>query len=163
MCAYVSTDVMHCRVFRKAGSIHPAIFNHEESLQLGPSRSRLCFKLHCSNKGYQLLTKQGWVEGQGLGANAGGMTQPFIPMHQSGAEAHLGLGCMLCNPILTGKGAEDELRVGCLISLMFPVHTQVWHTTGFSLLRFFLSLQIMVSMTECLRVLMLAVHLMWTW
>ena len=78
-------------------------------------RPQIVYKLHCSNKGYQLLTNQGWVEGQGLGAIAGGLTKPFIPMHQSGAEARLGLGCIRCNPILTGKGAEDELRVGCLI------------------------------------------------
>ena len=103
-----------CRTFRKAGTIDPAMYSHKDSLELGPAvnaRHRLPFKLHCSNIGYQMLLKQGWQEGKGLGCGAKGRVDPYIPTHQCGKDAHLGLGCMRYTDILTGKGAEDEIRV----------------------------------------------------
>ncbi|KAL0040808.1 hypothetical protein WJX79_006079 [Trebouxia sp. C0005] len=101
------------RVFRKAGSIDPGVYNHTDSPQLGPAtnpRHRLPFKLHYSNRGYQMLLKQGWEEGKGLGHGAKGRADPHIPTHQCGRDAHLGLGCMRYKDILTGKAAEDEIR-----------------------------------------------------
>ncbi len=101
-----------CRVFRKAGPIDPALYRHMDSLQLGPAtnpRNRLPFKLHHSNVGYQMLLKQGWEEGKGLGHGAKGRADPYVPTHQYGG--HLGLGCKRYKAILTGKGAEDEIRV----------------------------------------------------
>lgn len=47
-------------------------------------------RIDSSNKGYALLAKMGWTEGQGLGASAGGMIDPV-----SGGEVkenHLGIG-----------------------------------------------------------------------
>ncbi|DBA83241.1 TPA: hypothetical protein ACH3X2_006750 [Trebouxia sp. C0005] len=101
------------RVFRKAGSIDPGVYDHTDSPQLGPAtnpRHRLPFKLHYSNRGYQMLLKQGWEEGKGLGHGAKGRADPHIPTHQCGRDAHLGLGCMQYKDILTGKAAEDEIR-----------------------------------------------------
>ena len=109
-----------CRTFRKAGTIDPAMYSHQDSLELGPAvnpRRRLPFKLHCSNIGYQILLKQGWQEGKGLGCGAKGRADPYIPTHQCGKDAHLGLGCMRYKDILTGKGAEDEIRV-CFCPLL---------------------------------------------
>ena len=108
------------RTFRKAGTIDPAVYSHKDSLELGPAvdpRRRLPFKLHYSNIGYQMLLKQGWQEGKGLGCGATGRVDPYIPTHQCGKDAHLGLGCMRYRDILTGKGAEDEIRV-CFCPLL---------------------------------------------
>jgi len=58
-----------------------------------------------------MLLKKGWEEGKGLGHGAKGRADPYIPTHQRGADAHLGLGCLRYKAILTGKGAEDEMRV----------------------------------------------------
>jgi len=58
-----------------------------------------------------MLLKKGWEEGKGLGHGAKGRADPYIPTHQYGEDAHLGLGCKRYKPILTGKGAEDEIRV----------------------------------------------------
>jgi len=116
-----------CRVFRKAGSIDPAVYSHKDSLQLGPAikpRNRLPFKLHYSNKGYQMLLKQGWEEGKGLGFGAKGRADPYIPTHQCGRDARLGLGCMRYKDILTGKGAEDEIRV--CASAAHPVNLSIF-------------------------------------
>ncbi|DBA74125.1 TPA: hypothetical protein ACH3X1_010930 [Trebouxia sp. C0004] len=101
------------RVFRKAGSLDPAVYSDKDSLQLGPAinpRKRLPFKLHYSNVGYQLILKQGWEEGKGLGHGEKGRADPYILTHQCGRDARLGLGCMRYKDILTGKGAEDEIR-----------------------------------------------------
>ena len=101
-----------CRVFRKAGAIDPALYRQTDSLQLGPAtnpRHWLPFKLHCSNVGYQMLMKQGWEEGKGLGHGAKGRAEPYVPTQQYGG--HLELGCKRYKAILTGKGAEDEIRV----------------------------------------------------
>jgi len=109
-----------CRVFRKAGSIDPALFSPEDSPQLDPPvnpRRRLPFKLHCSNRGYQMILKKGWEEGKGLGVGAKGRAEPFIPPHQSGEDAHLGLGCLRYKDLLTGKGAEHEIKV-CAFAAM---------------------------------------------
>ena len=101
-------------MFRKAGSIDPALYSHTDSLHLGPAtnpRNRLPFKLHYSNRGYQMLLKQGWEEGKGLGHGAKGRADPYIPTHQCGRDAHLVLGCSRYRDILTGPGAEAEIRV----------------------------------------------------
>jgi len=121
------TTCCTCRVFRKAGSIDPAVYSHKDSLQLGPAikpRNRLPFKLHYSNKGYQMLLKQGWEEGKGLGFGAKGRADPYIPTHQCGRDARLGLGCMRYKDILTGKGAEDEIRV--CASAAHPVNLSIF-------------------------------------
>jgi len=113
-------------VFRKAGSIDPALYSHTDSLQLGPAtnpRNRLPYKLHYSNKGYQMLLKKGWEEGKGLGHGAKGRADPYIPTHQCGRDDHLGLGCMRYRDILTGKGAEDEIRV--CASAAHPVNLSI--------------------------------------
>ncbi len=113
-CVSPHTTCCSCRVFRKAGAIDPALYRHSDSLQLGPAtnpRHRLPFKLHYSNVGYQMLLKKGWEEGKGLGHGAKGRADPYIPTHQYGGDAHLGLGCKRYKAILTGKGAEDEIRV----------------------------------------------------
>lgn len=34
------------------------------------------FKITCENVGFQMLTKMGWKEGEGLGADAQGITAP---------------------------------------------------------------------------------------
>ena len=111
-CVSPHTTCCSCRVFRKAGAIDPALSSHTDSLQLGPAtnpRHRLPFKLHYSNVGCQMLLKQGWEEGKGLGHGAKGRADPYVPTHQYGG--HLGLGCKRYKAILTGKGAEDETRV----------------------------------------------------
>jgi len=73
-------------VFRKAGSIDPALYSHTDSLQLGPAtnpRNRLPFKLHYSNKGYQMILKQGWEEGKGMVQRAG-QSPTFLPTSVGG-------------------------------------------------------------------------------
>ena len=113
-CISPHTTCCSCRVFRKAGSIDPALYSHTDSLHLGPAtnpRNRLPFKLHYSNVGYQMLLKQGWEEGKGLGHGAKGRADPYIPTHQCGRDAHLGLGRLRYRDILTGPGAEAEIRV----------------------------------------------------
>ena len=111
-CVSPHTTCCSCRVFRKAGAIDPALSSHTDSLQLGPAtnpRHRLPFKLHYSNVGCQMLLKQGWEEGKGLGHDAKGRADPYVPTHQYGG--HLGLGCLRYKATLTGKGAENEIRV----------------------------------------------------
>ena len=56
-----------------------------------------------------MLLKQGWEEGKGLRHGAKGRADPYVPTQQYGG--HLGLGCKRYKAILTGKGAEDEIRV----------------------------------------------------
>ncbi len=58
-----------------------------------------------------MILKKGWEEGKGLGIGAKGRAEPFIPPHQSGEDAHLGLGCLRYKNILTGMGAEHEIKV----------------------------------------------------
>ncbi|KAL0048268.1 hypothetical protein WJX82_011435 [Trebouxia sp. C0006] len=101
------------RVFRKAGSIDPELFSPGDSPQPDPAvnpRRQLPFKLHYSNRGYQMILKKGWEEGKGLGIGAKGRAEPFIPPHQSGEDAHLGLGRLRYKNILTGMGAEHEIK-----------------------------------------------------
>lgn len=96
-----------CRVFRKAGSIDPELLSPRASPQLDPPinpRRRLPFKLHYSNRGYQIILKKGWEEGKGLGVGAKGRAEPFIPAHQSGEDAHLGLGCLSVQGHLDWQG-----------------------------------------------------------
>ncbi len=61
--------------------------------------------------------------GRGKGHGAKGRAEPYIPTHQCGRDAHLGLGCMRYKDILTGKGAEDEIRV--CASAAHPVNLSI--------------------------------------
>lgn len=68
-----------------------------------------------------MILKQGWEEGKGLGHGAKGRAEPYIPPHQSGEDAHLGLGCLRYKDILTGKGAEQEIKV-CAFATIYVRH-----------------------------------------
>ena len=105
-----------CRLFRRGGVVDPAAYSHAESLKYDAAsvpNSRLQLKLHCSNLGFHMMLKKGWQEGKGLGANATGRTEPYLPVFQSGSyeESHQGLGWSRYQPKLAGEDAEYELRV----------------------------------------------------
>ncbi len=68
-----------------------------------------------------MILKKGWEEGKGLGVGAKGRAEPFIPAHQSGEDAHLGLGCLRYKDILIGKAAEHEIKV-CASAAMYTKH-----------------------------------------
>ena len=58
-----------------------------------------------------MILKKGWEEGKGPGIGAKGRAEPFVPPHQKGEDAHLGLGCLRDKDLLTGKAAEHEIKV----------------------------------------------------
>ena len=79
---------------------------------MGP-RSRLGMGIHDSNPGYQLMVKQGWEVGKGLGQKLQGKVDPHLPACQpfDPERSKEGLGMARYKEVLHGQEAEDQLRV----------------------------------------------------
>ena len=99
------------RLFHR-GVIDPSALDNQESQQhITPYpgyRSRLGSLLPIPplNFGYQLLAQLGWAEGQGVGVNLQGRTEPCLPALQPG-----GLGAFRYKGLLHGEAAAEQLRV----------------------------------------------------
>ena len=63
------------------------------------------------------MTRWGWQEGRGLGANLQGRTEPCLPAYQplDRDNAKQGLGELRYKGMLQGDAAADQLRV-CLLA-----------------------------------------------
>ena len=104
--------------------------------QYGPAKGRrsgLGFQIPPCNRGYKLMTRWGWEEGRGLGANLQGRTEPCLPAYQplSRDKAKQGLGQQRCKGILPGPAAAVQLRV-CLLLCPLPIALfELAHMTTF--------------------------------
>ena len=72
-------DVDCCSLLSVLAGIRIVLLFHFQALKEGrqPDYSDYKdFKLTCENIGYQMMLKLGWKEGEGLGTEAQGITQP---------------------------------------------------------------------------------------
>ena len=93
--------------------------------QHGPAKGRrsgLGLQIPPCNPGYKLMTRWGWEEGRGLGANLQGRTEPCLPAYQplDPDNAKQGLGEQRYKGILPGPAAAVQLRV-CLLLCPLPI------------------------------------------
>ena len=62
------------------------------------------------NIGHKLLAQMGWKEGQGLGANAGGIAAPVSASGTAGASEKRGLGAKAHGEVEEGDDAFEVYR-----------------------------------------------------
>ncbi|XP_073989665.1 uncharacterized protein isoform X2 [Rhodnius prolixus] len=74
------------------------------------------FKLKEDNKGFQMLQKLGWTEGQGLGSDGGGILDPI---NKAQARDHQGLGLARPGEVTSGDDEYDAYRKRMMLAYRF--------------------------------------------
>ncbi|KAK9508120.1 hypothetical protein O3M35_007853 [Rhynocoris fuscipes] len=74
------------------------------------------FKLKEDNKGFQMLQKLGWTEGQGLGSDGGGILDPI---NKAQSRDHQGLGLARPGEVTSGDDEYDAYRKRMMLAYRF--------------------------------------------